>query len=394
MHIFLIHNYYMQTGGEDRLFHAEKSLLQRKGQAVSWYVRHNNEISTYSFISKLCLAKQTIWANQSIVAVLHKLKEQKPDIVHVHNTFPLISPASYYACHDLNLPVVQTLHNYRLLCPAATFYRDGHVCEECLKETVPYSGVLHACYRRSRLQTTVVTMMLLFHRLLRTWQKQVDIYIVLTDFARKKFIEAGLPAEKIVVKSNFVQFDPGVRGESGKYAVFVGRLSSEKGVMTLLKAWRHTRQIPLSIVGGGPLLEKVRSFIRTERQERLQVLGTRDHKQVIKIMKGARFLVFPSECYENFPMVIAEAFACGVPVIASKLGAIAEIVEDGRTGLHFAPGSPDDLAEKVESAWLNERKLQEMGKEARKDFEKKYTAASNYEKLIGVYERLLESRRA
>jgi len=286
--------------------------------------------------------------------------------------------------------VIQTLHNYRLLCPNAILYRDGGVCEDCLGR-LPWPGVMRGCYRGSRAQTVVVAAMLAVHRWLKTWLEKVDIYIALTEFARRKFIEGALPAEKVVVKPNFVHPDPGVRDGSGNYAIFVGRLSREKGVLTLLAAWELLKDIPLKIAGDGPLVEDVRR--RSQMLGGVEVLGRRDHKDVIGLLKGARFLVFPSEWYECFPVTFVEAFACGVPVIASRLGAMAEIVEDGRTGLHFTPGDPDDLAARVVYAWSHPERMREMGREARAEYEAKYTAERNYQMLMDIYHRAIEARR-
>jgi glycosyltransferase involved in cell wall biosynthesis len=232
----------------------------------------------------------------------------------------------------------------------------------------------------------VVAAMLTTHRLLRTWLDQVDIYIALTEFGRGKFIAAGLPEEKIVIKPNFVSPDPGMREDDGDYALFVGQISEGKGIRKLLKAWQNLRTIPLKIVGSGPLDGEARSFIAVHKLDCVSILGQRDHAEIFSLMKKARLFVFPPEWYEALPCVLLEAFACGVPVIASRQGAMAEIVKDGRTGLHFAPGDPNDLAAKVEWAWTHPKRLQEMGRAARAEFEEKYTAKRNYEMLRHIYQ--------
>jgi glycosyltransferase involved in cell wall biosynthesis len=228
--------------------------------------------------------------------------------------------------------------------------------------------------------------MLTLHRWRKTWLDQVDLYIALTEFGRAKYIEAGLPEDKIMVKPNFVSPDPGRREGAGEYALFVGRLSLEKGVRNLLRAWQNLRTVPLKIVGSGPLDGEVRSFIAAHQLDRVSVLGQRDHAEIFSLMKNARLFIFPSEWYEAFGCVVIEAFACGVPVVAARLGAMAEIVDDGRTGLHFAPGDPNDLAEKVAWAWAHPQPLQNMGREARAEFEAKYTAKRNYEMLRNIYQ--------
>lgn len=391
MKVLLVHNSYREPGGEDAVFVAEASLLRRQGNGVFEYTESNSPIINWQ---RLPAILHTIWSVPTKRKLGQMLRETKPGLVHFHNTFMRVSPSAYHACKEAGVPVVQTLHNYRLLCPTATFFRDGRVCEDCINKTPAWPGVLHGCWRGSRAGTAVVATMLTVHRWLKTWERQVDIYIALTEFARSKFIEGGLPAEKIVVKPNFVHPDPGVgvpgQGREG-YALFVGRLSPEKGVRRLLRPWRQLRGIPLKIVGDGPLMEEVRAFVEREGLDDVEVLGRRPREEVFALMREARFLVFPSQCYETFGMTIAEAFACGVPVIASRLGAMAEIVEDGRTGLLFRPGDPEDMAAKVEWTWTHPKQMAEMGREARKEYEAKYTAECNYQMLMEIYERAIEN---
>jgi len=389
MRILTVHNHYQQPGGEDAVFSTETVLLRQKGHEVVQYTEDNQRING---IRQVALAADTIWSRPTRHRLLRILRNVQCDVVHFHNTFPLISPSAYSACREAGVPVVQTLHNYRLLCPAAIFFRDGHVCEECLGKTPPWPGVLHTCYRESRAQTTVVVAMLTLHRWLKTWQKQVDVYVALTEFARGKFIEGGLPAEKILVKPNFVSPDLGMRESDGSYALFVGRIAREKGVRMLLQAWQGLRGTPLKIVGDGPLMDEIRGFVQEQKLAGVEVLGQRARQEVLTLMKGAQFLVFPSECYEGFPVSIAEAFACGVPVVASRLGAMAEIVEEGRTGLYFSPGDPDDLSAQVKWAFTHPEEMAQMGRRARQEFQAKYTADRNYEMLMAIYRKALERR--
>jgi glycosyltransferase involved in cell wall biosynthesis len=321
------------------------------------------------------------------------LKECKPDIVHFHNTFPLISPAAYYACRDLGVPVVQTLHNYRLFCPAAAFFRDGHVCEDCLEKS-RWQAVRHACFRQSRSATSAVVTMLSFHHWYGTWTKLVDCYIALSEFSRAKFIEAGLPIEKIVVKPNFVLPEPGVGCGLREYAVFLGRLSEEKGLQTLLQAWGQVNpSCTLRIIGDGPLLNEIRSEISRSGFSNVRLDGRLPREESLKVLQGARILILPSKCYETFSMTIAEAYACGTPVIASRLGAIQEIVHDGRTGLLFTPGDAGDLARKVEWAWTHPNEMREMGQNALAEYQAKYTAERNYKMLMDVYQQAMQEAR-
>ena len=386
MKIILVHNTYQQPGGEDVVFEQERQLLSTSGHEVATYVRSNHENDSSSLIDRISLAKRTIWASDTRQEFAALLRRQRPDVVHVHNSFMRISPSIYSACREAGVPVVQTLHNYRLLCPAAILYRDGHVCEDCLEHGLR-QGVRHGCYRDSRSATGAVALMLATHRRMRTWTRDVNCYITLTDFARQKFIAAGFPADKIFVKPNFVAQDPGRGGERGSYALFVGRLSSEKGLATLFSAWEQlSPQIPLSIVGDGPMRAELEKQLASRNLPSICFRGRLPSERVASAIHGARFLIFPSEWYEGFPMTLAESFACGVPVICSRLGAMREIVEDGQTGLHFTPGDAEDLAKKVQWAWNHPEEIERMGEAARREYERKYTAEKNYPRLMEIYQ--------
>jgi glycosyltransferase involved in cell wall biosynthesis len=387
VNVLLLHNRYQQAGGEDAVFETEKALLEHMGQEVIPFVEDNARLNG---MNPLKAAQNAIWSREAQSRLRRLIRETRPDVAHFHNTFLMISPAAYYACKEEGVPVVQTLHNFRLLCPAATFFRDGRVCEDCLGKAVTWPAVAHGCWRGSRAGTALVSTMLAVHRLLKTWQEQVDVYIALTEFTRQKFIEGGLPAKKIVVKPNFVDPDPGMGSHDGEYALFVGRLSLEKGVMTLLRAWKGLKGRTLKIVGDGPLLEKVQGFVIQEGLREVELLSRKPRDEIFRLMQEAQALVFPSECYEGFPMTIAEAFACGLPVIVSRLGAMAEIVEDGRTGLFFEPGDPESLIEQVQWVWEHPRELAEMGRNARREYEMKYTAEKNYQMLMEIYRKAME----
>jgi glycosyltransferase involved in cell wall biosynthesis len=385
--ILVVHNAYQQQGGEDTVLEAETRLLIERGHTVFRYGRNNDELRERHGFSALRTGIETVWASRSFREVAARMVKEKPDVVHFHNTFPLVSPAAYYACAEAGVPVVQTLHNYRLLCPSATFLREGKVCEACLGRSVPLPAVVHACYRDSRGATAVVASMLAVHRAMGTWKREVNVYVALTEFARRKFVEGGLPAKKIVVKPNFIARDPGVKVGPGGHALFIGRLSEEKGPQVLLKSWaRFGGRIPLKIAGDGPLKEELRREISAKELNGVELLGQVSSDEILALLHGARFLVFPSVWYEGFPMTVVEAFACGVPVIASRLGSMAEIIEGGKTGLHFTAGDDADLAAKVEWAWTHPAEMGEMGRGGRREFEEKYTGAANYEKLMEIYE--------
>ncbi|MFQ5616442.1 MAG: glycosyltransferase [Anaerolineales bacterium] len=382
MTILFVHNYYQQPGGEDRVFETEAALLESNGHRVQRYTLHNDDIDT---MHPLAVAGETLWNRRVYREMREVIRRVQPRIVHCHNTFPRISPSVYYAARAEGIPVVQRLPNYRLFCAAAFFFRQGQVCEECLGKAIPWSGVVHACYRGSRVGTAVVAAMLVAHRALRTWQKMVDVFIALTEFGRQKFIEGGLPADKIVVKPNFLYPDPGPGPGGGDYVLFVGRLSPEKGIETLLAAWRRLRgQIPLKIVGDGPLASLVEEAAR--QRPDVEWLGRLPKEPVLSLMREAQALVFPSIWYEGFPVVIVEAFAVGLPVVASNLGNMASLIEPGRTGVHFSPGDPDDLVGRIEWLLAHPAKAAAIRAQARAEFEAKYTAGRNYQTLMEIYD--------
>jgi glycosyltransferase involved in cell wall biosynthesis len=392
MVILLIHNFYQRPGGEDARVRQERELLASHGHQIVEYTRQSNEITLKGLGSRIRLGAGALWSKRTHRELSSLLAREKPDVAHVHNTVPLISPAAYYACQEAGVPVIQTLHNFRLFCTRGDFLREGHICEECLEHTL-FRGVWHRCYQDSVSATAAVALMLASQRALGTWKERIDCFIACTEFARRKFIEGGLSAEKIVVKPCFVHPDPGPRTGSGDTALFVGRLSPEKGLRTLIAAWGHlSGRVPLRIAGDGPLRTELEVEIKERGLVDVEMLGYLSGARILAEMKRARFLVFPSEWYEGLPLTITEAFACGVPVVASRIGSMIELVHDGRTGVHFTPGDPEDLAAKVEWAWMGPEAMEEMGLNARAEFEEKYLADQNYRTLMQINERVIQSR--
>jgi glycosyltransferase involved in cell wall biosynthesis len=391
MKILIVHNAYQEAGGEDVVFEQERRLLARHGHRVVTYERSNHELEAYSNFQRVGMLHRIISASDSKREVREILRTESPDMVHVHNTFMMVSPSIFEVCHEEGVPVLQTLHNYRLLCPAAIFYRDGHVCEECCEHGLLRS-IWHGCYRDSRAASAAVALMLQVHRTQRTWQESVDGYVALTEFSRQKFIEGGLPADKIHVKPNFVHPDPGERSTAGDYALFAGRLSEGKGVSTLLAAWELIpRSIPLVVIGDGPLRAMLEAGVRQKNLSHVMFRGRLNVTETRAAMKQAAFLVVPSVWYETFSLNIAEAFACGTPVLCSRLGAMRENVADYRTGLHFTAGDAEDLARKVEWAWTHPTDLALMGREARREYENRFTAEKNYTRLMEIYQQTVNA---
>src|SRR5208282_3887214 len=322
------------------------------------------------------------------------LARESPDVAHFHNTFPLISPSAYYACSAAGVPAVQTLHNYRLLCPRGNLFRDGGICEECISHSLLHS-VVHGCYHDSRLASAAVAGMIAVHGLLRTWAKQVDLFLVCTESARRKFVKAGFDGARIRVKPNFIALDPGAHFSGRTTALYIGRLSEEKGPRLLPLAWsKLSAAIPLEIAGDGPSRSLLEADCARLGVRGIHFSGWLDAQAARDRLRAARFLIVPSLCYEGFPMVIAEAYACGVPVLAAGHGGLAEVVLDGCTGLHFTPGNADDLARKVEWAWTHPREMEALGRAARMEFETKYNASAALHSLESAYESVLPGRDA
>jgi glycosyltransferase involved in cell wall biosynthesis len=383
--ILFAHNRYQNLGGEDLAAKVEMELVESHGHAVDLFEVDNAEIVGIVRSAKTALG--TIYSRASKRKFAAKIQTFKPSVVHVFNFFPLLSPSIHYACWEAGVPVVQKVSNFRLICPSALFLREGRVCEDCVGKIVPWPGILHACYRDSWMGSTVVATMLATHRLLGTWEKVVDAYISRTNFSRDKLIEGGFPAEKIAVIPSFAPNPGDTRGDNGRFALFAGRLSPEKGIATLLSAWSRLDDSPilLKVAGDGPLRKEV---ARLADGRRLQYLGPLSRGEIHALLREAAFLVFPSVCYENFPLSIVDAFACGVPVLASRLGAMEEIIEDRRTGLLFRPGDAEDLASKVEWAWRHPEELARMRPQARAEYLARYTPAQNYKMLIELYSRV------
>jgi glycosyltransferase involved in cell wall biosynthesis len=393
MNVLLVHNFYQQPGGEDQVFADEGRLLEQHGHTVGRFTMDNDDVAT---LGKLTVAKKTIWNREAAQSLRKAIRQINAQVVHFHNTFPLISPAGYYAAHEEGAAVVQTLHNYRLMCVTATLCRNGGVCEDCLGRTIAWPGILHACYRGNRAASAVVAAMQTFHRLKGTWQREVDIYIALSEFGRKKFIEAGLPPGKILVKPNFLNAAPAVGQGQGDYALFVGRLSAEKGIATLLEAWPKVYAatgVKLKIIGDGPLRPSVEAALKDGAG--IEYLGRVDlQKEGYATMAAAQALIFPSVWYEGQPKTLIESLATGSPVLASRLGTMAEMVVDGQTGLFFEAGNADDLARQAQALLSSQTDRQRMRRAARLEFEVRYTAEKNYPLLIRCYEAALKSHRS
>jgi glycosyltransferase involved in cell wall biosynthesis len=389
MRILTIHNKYRIRGGEDESRESEDALLRQRGHEVRELVFDNSRIEGASIISA---AISATWSSSSYKLAHHAISTWHPDILDVHNFFPLASPSVHYAAHSLGVPVVQTLHNYRLMCPGAALLREGAVCEMCLGKTVPWHAMVHRCYRGSALGSAAVTTMIAAHSLLGTWTKCVTVFVALTQFARQKFIQAGFPADKIVVKANFVPQDLGPGRGDGGFILYVGRLSEEKGVRTLLDAWEKVKTGKLVLAGAGPLEDLVRE--RAGRFPSIQYAGRLLLQEVYELMGRASALVFPSLWYEGMPRVIIESLCRGTPVIASRLGSMLEMVAEGETGWFAEPGDPSGLATSMSRALSDQWDVARVRCAARGEFLAKYTPERNGERMEQIYARAIEEARS
>lgn len=397
MKVLLAHNYYGSAApsGENIVFELEKALLERQGHEVASFTRHSDEVRAMGVAGMVRAGLSTPWNARTVREVLHVLAEDRPDVVHVHNTFPLISPAIFFAVGERAARVL-TLHNYRLFCAAAIPMRDGRPCTDCLDRRSALPALRHACYRGNRLATLPLAAGVALHRALGTWDRHVDAFIVLSEFQRDLMVRAGLPASRVWVKPNFYPGMPNVIpwSERPDRVVFAGRLSEEKGVAHLLDAWiAWGRSAPeLRILGDGPLRRSLETKARASGCARVAFLGQVASAVAETEISRARLLVLPSVWFETFGMVLREAFAFGTPAAVSDIGPLPSVVEQGLTGIVFAPGDPAALLKAVREVWGSPA-LERMGAAARTRFESRYSEDANYRQLMSIYQHASEVRR-
>ncbi|MCB5183702.1 glycosyltransferase family 4 protein [Methylobacillus gramineus] len=386
MKILVVHNAYQLAGGEDSVVRNEVALLQQHSHDVQLHLVSNDSVR--GLLGKISAAAGVVFSPVSYFRIRKILREQQPDIVHVHNFFPLISPAVFYACKASHIPVVMTLHNYRLVCPTALLMHDGKVTERSLTHG-PWWTIPKRVYRNSYIGTLMLALMIATHKTLGTWNRTVGRFILLSQFSVSKFVQAGINPQLLTIKPNFVDVEQTPEQERAGF-LFVGRLSQEKGIDVLLSALRRLHPtsdqpaIKVSVAGDGPLAGQVQQSVPL-----VEPLGSLKTHEVRQWMSSSNALILPSVWYEGFPMVIVEAYACGLPIIASRIGALAELIEDGVTGLLFNPGDDADLAAKIQWANQHPEKIKEMGRLARQRYEEKYTSEKNYQELIAIYEFLV-----
>lgn len=382
--VLLVHNYYQLPGGEDTVVANEKKLLEEHGHEVLLYTRHNSELKTEKWWQKLLLPFSTIFNVRTYREIRQLIKQERIDIVHVHNTLNLISPAVYYAAVGCRVPVVQTMHNFRLLCPGAVFYRDGQICEECLTKGFG-CALKHKCYRGSFAQTLACVLSTLIHRATGIYGKLN--YICLTEFNREKLLHLKqIRQEQIYIKPNFVEsmqrFCPAEQRENRM--IFVGRLEKLKGVDLLLEAWRLLGEDApeLLLCGTGPLDQWCADYIR-ENNLHVTMAGFVPNEEVRRQIGISRALILPTQCYETFPMTIAEAYAAGTPVITGNMGNAGNLVEEGKTGLHYSYNDPQAMVDAVKTFF--NCSTSEWYENARETYEGFYYPEANYDMLQEIY---------
>jgi glycosyltransferase involved in cell wall biosynthesis len=390
LRVLMVHNRYRIRGGEDESTRSEVAMLRAHGHDVFEYVKDNDAEAHMGGVGS---ALRCIWSRSDYGALRDHIRKFRPDVMHVQNFFPLISPAAYYAAARENIPVVQSLRNFRLLCPAATMFREGVPCYTCIRTGSTLPAIAHACYRGSRTATAAVASMTALHRLARTWSRRVTVYIAISEFMRSTFVSAGFDNAKFEVKANFVDTDPGIGRGDGGYILYAGRLCAEKGIGALIQAWNSSNfDVPLHIVGDGPMLPQVEEFAKLHPQVRY--LGKVMPQDVLRYMGDAAAVVVPSAWDEPFGRTVVEAFAKGTPVIASSTGALPELVRDQETGFLFDAANGKSLADTIRHFLHVRGTWGRMRQSARTEFETKYTAEVNYPQLWSIYQRAIGEMRA
>lgn len=390
MRIVICHNYFRERGGEDQVFEDEVELLASRGDDVVTYVKHNNDVEGLG--STIRAAVGTPWNRQAASEIESLVRRSGAEVAHFHNWLPQISPAGFYGARRAGAAVVQTLHNYRWTCPKGILFRDGEVCEDCVGKSVPWPAIRHSCYRNSAVGSSFLTAALGLHNRMQTTTRAIDAFIAPGRFIKDKLASTGIPEDRIYIKPNFLNTDPGPGSGGGGYFVYLGRLSPEKRLDTLLGAWRLLDgKIPLKISGTGPLRPMVEAAAALDPS--IEYLGFAPDEELDSLIGDARALIFTSGTYEAQPMVILETYAKGTPVIAAQLGSMAGLIEDGVTGRHFRPGDATDLARVVQKLADPAIDTITLRTNARNKYLNNFTPGPNYDRLMEVYDESIKLRR-
>jgi glycosyltransferase involved in cell wall biosynthesis len=384
--VLIAHNRYRsaQPSGENVVVDDEARLLAEHGCEVELLQTNSDEIADWPAHRKALLPARTVWSREGRRLVADAIERFRPDVVHVHNTFPLLSPAALRSARASGAAVVATMHNFRPLCAAATFVRDGKVCTSCLGRG-PLPAVAHGCYRDSRAATVPLAASISAHRFAGTWRTSVDRYVFPSAFARSLYVRAGWAPERLVVKPNTAP-EPGIaRSGAGRGFVVLARLSNEKGIDTLLDAWRIAGiDEPLTVIGSGELEGELRT--RADGLDNVSFTGRLPQTDALELLATARALVVPSRWFEVFPRTIVEAYALGVPVLASRIGSLADVVEDSVTGMLVEPSQPAALAVALRALAENDAWTQQLGRQARRRYEDELAPGPTTRRLLEIYE--------
>lgn len=396
MRILIVHNFYGSSSpsGENVVFELESKLLQKNGHTVSEFCRHSDEIRNRGLKGVIHGALTTPWNELSRQSFERAIQRYEPHIIHVHNVFPLISPAVFHAKRNQSA-VVLTLHNYRIFCPAAIPTRNGMICTECIDRKTILPSLMHRCYRKSLFATIPLAISVALHNKINTWRNLVDAFIVFTEFQKEFVIKAGLPKEKVFVKPNYFPGTPALVpwSERDDSVVFAGRVSAEKGICDLIDAWEMWGAAAprLKIVGDGPLADELK--YRTKSSDRIIWCGARTLTETCEIISRSKLLLLPSRWFEGFPMVIREAFAFGTPIGVSDIGPLHSLVVPAGAGFSFFPSNSNDLFEKVKKHWDSNGELEERSRSSRLQFETIYNEDANYKNLMNIYENAIINRK-
>ncbi|WOX20454.1 glycosyltransferase [Streptomyces solicathayae] len=388
MHVLVVHNHYSsaQPSGENRVVDQEVGLLRAAGHRVDVFERRSDDIAAKSLLGKVAVPLLVPWNPGVRTELAARLRAERPDVVHVHNVFPLLSPAVLAACADAGVPVVATLHNYMQVCSPGTLRRDGRPCTECVGTVASLPAIRHGCYRNSRLATVPLAVSLSVNR--RRWWSGVERFFCISEAQRDLLVQSGMPAERLAVKHNFVP-EPGVRrAGAGEHLLFLGRLAEAKGVRLLMAAWDELAAdggagVPLVIAGAGPLEDEVTAW--AAGRDDVRYVGLWDQEKCRKGIARSVAVVAPSMARETFGLVVAEAMAAGVPAVAAGHGAFVELVEDGVTGLLHEPGDPASLASRIRRIAAGPDHNREMGEAARRRYEQGFGPAVGLKRLVEEY---------
>lgn len=385
MKILQLHNLYRIAGGEDAVVHREHQLLQQHGHQVVVLERSNAETDYWPAWRRARMLTDTFFSADSYRMVREICQRERPDVAHVHNVFFLLSPSVYYALDREGVPVVQTCHNFRFLCANAIFYTEGGLCERCIRGNY-FQAVAHRCYHESRVQSLALAASLAWHRYAGRWWDRIDAFIALSEFSRRKLIEGGLPEDRTFLKPHFLDSNVAPPPTHGDYVLVMGRLHPEKDVQTAVEAFQHLPELRLVVLGEGPLMEPLKALVQRLGLRNVEFRGFVGGAARFEILRNAKLLILPSRVYENFSVSVLEAYAMGKPVVASRIGAVAEMVREGETGLLFEPGQPADLAQKIRRLCDPPEQIAGLGRAARAHFESHFTADTNYRQLMDIYD--------